>query len=57
MDELRDLKAKQEKKQYSEKQLEKIRRGALKVIRRREKEEQEKRRADLEHFYETNSYT
>ena len=57
MDELRDLKAKQEKKQYSEEQLEKIRRGALKVIRRREKEEQEKRRADLEHFYETNSYT
>ena len=57
MEEIETLKAKQEKKQFSEKQLRKIRRGALKVIQRREKEEQEKRRADLERFYETNSYT
>lgn len=57
MEDIKTLKAKQKKKQYSSKQLEAIRRGALKVVLRREKEEQEKRRADLEHFYGTNLYT
>ena len=57
MEDIKDLKAKQNKIQYTKKQTEAIRRGALKVVLRREKKEQEQRRAEMEHFYETNSYT
>ena len=57
MEDIKILKAKQEKKQYSKKEMEAIRRGALKVILRREKKEQERRRAEMERFYETNLYS
>lgn len=57
MDNIKNLKAKQIRKKYTKEELETIRQGALKVILRQEKKEQEKRRADLEHFYETHLYT
>ena len=57
MEDIKDLKAKQNKTQYTKKQVEAIRRGALKVVLRREKKEQEQRRAEMERFYGTNSYT
>lgn len=57
MEDIKTLKAKQNKTRYTEKQVKTIRREALKVILRREKKEQEMRRADMERFYGTNSYT
>ena len=51
MEDIKALKVKQNKIQYTKKQTEAIRRGALKVVLRREKREQEQRRAEMERFY------
>lgn len=56
MDEIKELKANSQRVELSDRERERIRKNAEKIIRRREREELENRRAEMEQFYELGLY-
>lgn len=56
LDDIEALKAKQKKKKYTDEEIAELRKSVKKIMRNREAEEKERRRAEMERFYELGLY-
>lgn len=56
LDDIKSLKTNLKKNRLTEEELEKLRRDVKKIMQKREKEEKERRRAEMEYFYELGLY-
>lgn len=56
LDDIKSLKTNLKKNRLTEEELETLRRDVKKIMQKREKEEEARRRAEMEHFYELGLY-